>query len=39
MGRLANKKEYRDAILFLLSDSSSYMTGAILTIDGGRTAW
>ena len=39
MGRLAQKNEYRDALLFLLSDSSSYMTGSILSVDGGRTSW
>jgi len=39
MGRMADRKELVGIILYLLSDSSSYVTGQNFIIDGGYTAW
>ena len=39
MGRMAKNDEYQGTLLWMLSDASSYLNGAIISIDGGRTAW
>ena len=37
--RLAKVNDYQSTLLWMLSDASSYLNGAIIPVDGGRTAW
>lgn len=39
MGRMSRPDEYPATILYMLSEASSYMTGATVILDGGRTIW
>jgi len=39
MNRLAKSYEYQGTLVWMLSDASSYLNGAIIPVEGGRTAW
>ena len=37
LGRLGDASEAAEAVLFLASNKASFITGTILTVDGGRS--
>lgn len=39
LGRMATSNEYQGTLVWMLSEASSYLNGAIIPVDGGRTAW
>ena len=39
MKRMGKKQELKGAIVFLISEASSYINGHTLVIDGGRSVW
>jgi NAD(P)-dependent dehydrogenase (short-subunit alcohol dehydrogenase family) len=37
--RFGNEHDLKGAAVFLASDASNYVTGHVLVVDGGQSAW
>ena len=36
---MSKTSDYMETVLYMVSDASSYMTGAEVVVDGGFTTW
>jgi NAD(P)-dependent dehydrogenase (short-subunit alcohol dehydrogenase family) len=39
MGRMASENDFRGVVTWLAGDASAYVTGQVIAVDGGWTAW
>ncbi|TET76583.1 MAG: SDR family oxidoreductase, partial [Dehalococcoidia bacterium] len=39
MHRIGRPEEIKGTVVFLASEASSYITGQVICLDGGTTAW
>lgn len=39
LNRLANSDDFNSTVMWLLSDSASFVNGAVIMLDGGRSSW
>ena len=39
LGRMATEEDFKGAVAFLVSDLSAYLTGQVIMVDGGWSAW